>query len=238
MINETPSLQGRDYLSEITNGVFVARAVITQWTAEPVSYRAMAGLLDCDYPRWRNARSDRFRARFAATRYFAKAMVASVAEIGIEDIELRRGAFGRPEFCAPRLASLCGARPYRVVDANLSHTGDTVVMAISTRGRVGVDVESSHRNLDHGGFAEAICHPDELSEYLDLSRRDRQRMLLRLWTWKEATTKAMGTGLSTPFPSLHVEFARGVVADSRGQQWRVHDMADAGHQVAIATEVK
>lgn len=159
MIGQLTVPTSESSIPQVAEGVFVARAEVADWTVEPVSHRCLTRLLDCDYPRWRDARSEDFRARFAATRHFAKSVVARVADLPVEDIELRRCTSGRPSFVVR------GSGCSRVVDANLSHTRDSAVMAVSTRGPVGVDVEAQNRNLDDGDFARAICHDEELGEY-------------------------------------------------------------------------
>ncbi|EOM77249.1 4-phosphopantetheinyl transferase [Rhodococcus rhodnii] len=211
----------------IADDLFLARTDIRDVAAPPASHRALVRLLDCDYPRWAASTSESFRARFAATRRFAKAAVAGVAGVDVDDIALRRDRAGRPLFVTRDGVAA-------VADANLSHTGDAVVVAVSTRGRVGVDIEAARRRLDHGGFAGAICHPDELRRYHRCGHAGRNRMLLEVWTWKEATTKAMGTGLATAFPSLRTDPERRTVHAPRGERWRVYTAPGDGHHVAIA----
>ncbi|PVA30674.1 4'-phosphopantetheinyl transferase family protein [Mycobacteroides abscessus] len=228
MIGQLTVPTSESSIPQVAEGVFVARAEVADWMVEPVSHRCLTRLLDCDYPRWRDARSEDFRARFAATRHFAKSVVARVADLPVEDIELLRCTSGRPSFVVR------GSGCSRVVDANLSHTRDSAVMAVSTRGPVGVDVEAQNRNLDDGDFARAICHDEELGEYERAQPSERQWLLLELWTWKEATTKALGTGLGTAFPLLRTDIRRGTVTDDRDQTWRIHALSGGGYRVAIA----
>lgn len=90
MIGQLTVPTSESSIPQVAEGVFVARAEVADWMVEPVSHRCLTRLLDCDYPRWRDARSEDFRARFAATRHFAKSVVARVADLPVEDIELRR----------------------------------------------------------------------------------------------------------------------------------------------------
>ncbi|ADG99442.1 4'-phosphopantetheinyl transferase [Segniliparus rotundus DSM 44985] len=232
MIQSVTTPDERADLPKISDGVFVARADVEDWAFEPVSHRAMERLLDCDYPQWQAARSDEWRAWFAATRHFAKTMVARVADVHIDDVEMRRTTFRRPEF----VLRGSGRRP--VADANLAHTRSTAVMAVSVRGPIGVDVEAADRKLDSSGFAQAVCHPEELQIYERLGPQARQQMLVRVWTWKEAATKAMGTGLTTQFASLRAHLALAEVIDPRGGRWRVHTLRGGGYQAAVASEAR
>lgn len=223
---------GRTNVPEVAAGVFVARADVAHWFVEPSSHRELERLLDCDYPRWQAARSDGFRDWFAATRHFAKSMVARVADLSVDDIELRRTAHKRPEF----VVRGSGERP--IADANLAHTKGSAVMALSIRGSIGVDIEALDRQLDSADFARAVCHPEELLLYQSLLPQARQQMLVRVWTWKEAATKAMGTGLTTAFSSLRTRLALAEVIDQQGGRWRVHTLRGGGYQVAVALEAR
>jgi phosphopantetheine--protein transferase-like protein len=86
--------------------------------------------------------------------------------------------------------------------ASLSHTRGAVAVAVSRVADVGVDVE-------------AITHMDELDRVAEhvLSDRERHavvdsaqpvRMFTRLWTRKEAITKAFGVGLRVPLNRIDV----------------------------------
>ena len=71
------------------------------------------------------------------------------------------------------------------------------MIALSTSGEVGVDIEARKRSID----------PDKLSSFL-LSSKERERMeqlpenrrrgLITHWVLKESVAKALGTGLSEP----------------------------------------
>jgi 4'-phosphopantetheinyl transferase len=52
------------------------------------------------------------------------------------------------------------------------------------------------------GFAEKFCHPEELAELRGLPPAERNLRLVRLWTLKEAYTKALGVGLAHDFSRL------------------------------------
>lgn len=86
--------------------------------------------------------------------------------------------------------------PFGAVHFNLSHTDGLVAVAVSRRGDVGVDVESTAREPDESTFTNLVLAPDELAE-LD-GCADRANRLLRIWVTKEAIAKAIGLGLSLP----------------------------------------
>jgi 4'-phosphopantetheinyl transferase len=93
------------------------------------------------------------------------------------------------------------------LDAGLSHTEDVLVVGVARDRIVGVDVEARERSLlDLTG---RICHPRELAELRGLPPGERNARLLRLWTLKEAYTKALGVGLAQDFTGLDTELVDG-----------------------------
>lgn len=83
---------------------------------------------------------------------------------------------------------------------NLSHSGGWAVCAVSDH-PVGVDVE-----LPRCSMAVAKRHfcPEELKLLEDLPWQEQKLWLNRLWTAKEAFSKAMGRGLTLPLNSFQV----------------------------------
>ena len=97
----------------------------------------------------------------------------------------------------PRLADTAAG-----VHFSLAQSGPHVVVAVSRAGPVGIDVESLKPNRDyrplHRKTLTAARPPRS-------QRRARDRCdFLRTWVRKEAVTKAVGTGLATPFDSFAV----------------------------------
>ncbi len=64
-------------------------------------------------------------------------------------------------------------------------------MALSTEGRVGVDVECRRKIGD--GLLERVCTPDEQAAVR--TSTDPTMSFLQLWTRKEAVLKMRGTGI-------------------------------------------
>jgi phosphopantetheinyl transferase len=89
----------------------------------------------------------------------------------------------------PRLTS-GGAR---ITDFSASSTSDTVVVAATFEGTIGVDVESRERDLTDA--ASLFCSEAEI-EALRRNSGLNETDLLRIWTQKEALAKATGHGLA------------------------------------------
>jgi len=145
----------------------------------------------------------------------------------------RARRFGRPELrsryivgrCTLRaiLGGILGAEPARVaivrgrrgrpmvdgnqLDFNVSHTRDTAIFAVTAHARIGVDIEHRDRALNVDGIARKFMSPDEQAMLQGLDGEARAHALLRLWTCKEAMSKATGDGLGAPFRRLDVELS-------------------------------
>jgi 4'-phosphopantetheinyl transferase len=88
---------------------------------------------------------------------------------------------------------------------NLSHSGDTLALAVTRGADVGVDIELVKPMQRFGGVAARFLAP---SEHHALERLPEERQLeafYACWTAKEAFVKALGTGLKTPLRSFEVD---------------------------------
>lgn len=109
------------------------------------------------------------------------------------------------------------------VDFNISHSGHVVVCAISTNGRVGVDVE--------------IVQPVELSylapqmqetEWQEIQAApDMYRSFFYYWTRKEALLKANGKGLHLPMKTIAVHQNTAIIEE---EKWYLSEL-DLGNEV-------
>ncbi len=139
-------------------------------------------------------------------------------------------------------------RPYLLhadaPDFNLSDTGGGSVIAISAGGRVGIDIERTERDPPVHRLAARWFAPDEADTLRALDADAGRRAFLRLWTAKEASCKATGTGIYGRLAAWR--FAIGDDAappcvlglpDDAGsaERWRFHRLAPAAsHTVALA----
>jgi 4'-phosphopantetheinyl transferase len=81
------------------------------------------------------------------------------------------------------------------VHFNLSHTRGMAVCAICRGCHVGVDVEEINHNVDMETLAREYFAAVEHQLVVTTPPENRAETFFRLWTLKEATVKAIGTGL-------------------------------------------
>lgn len=89
-----------------------------------------------------------------------------------------------------------------VVEFNLSHSGDWVVLAFGRNRQIGVDIERIKRDMDVLSIASRYFTPEETARIEEAA--DRHALFFRLWAHKEAYVKACGSGLFRELSSFCV----------------------------------
>jgi 4'-phosphopantetheinyl transferase len=122
---------------------------------------------------------------------------------------------------------------------NVSHSGDCVLIGVTSGASCGVDIEHSGASaLAREGIEDVLC-PREI-QWL----RQNANGFLRLWTTKEAIMKAIGLGLSVPFSAIDVtdilqgesSFMTSQLPGSEPQTLSVHEIfLVPDYTVAVAT---
>ncbi len=100
--------------------------------------------------------------------------------------------------------------------------------------RIGVDVEHSLRTVNADGLSRKFLSDREREGLAPLPADARRRGFLRLWTCKEAMSKATGDALAAPFRHLDVSLDGGLALLAgpppyHPADWTLHalDMPDA-----------
>jgi 4'-phosphopantetheinyl transferase len=135
-------------------------------------------------------RLERDRRRFEATRGLLRRVLASKLGISPCDLELEYGGLGKP-YLSRRMAA-------RDLHFSVSRSGDVAVVALSTRGEVGVDIEAVLPVPEADEIAALCFSASEHGSYTALGPQDRLEGFLRRWTRLEAISKALGCGLGQP----------------------------------------
>ena len=133
------------------------------------------------------------RARIDA---LLRRVLAPLVESATDGLRFGREQKGRPYLQAP------GAP-----DFNLSDTDGGTLLALSHGARVGVDLERRERTPPAHKLAARYFAPAESAALALLPAPDAAREFIRLWTAKEASCKATGTGIFGWLP--HWQFALG-----------------------------
>lgn len=134
------------------------------------------------------ARANRFRfeedrARLIVARGGLRRILSSYCSVPPHSIEFQTGSHGKPALLKPSVE----------LEFNISHSGDYVIIAVTSGVACGVDIEWRRASTEEAAIAASFFCDREVEW---LSRIEAG--FLRLWTAKEAVIKAVGRGLSIP----------------------------------------
>lgn len=166
----------------------------------PDEVRALAATLSAaETDRAARFGRDYLRDRYVVGRATLRMLLGARLGRAPSDVVIGRGERGRP------FAVDAGA-----LDFNVSHTDGAALFAFATGVRIGVDIEHGDRRLHVEGIARKFMAPDERQMLAGLEPDARRRALLRLWTCKEAMSKATGDALAAPFRQMSVATESGL----------------------------
>ena len=178
-----------------------------------------------------HARAARFgnallRERFTIGRAALRSVLAHALGVAPADVVIVRGTRGRPRLAADT-----------PLDFNVSHTGATALIGVTDHGRIGVDVERGDRSINLTGIARKFLTRNERDALAPLDSDAARRQVLRLWTCKEAMSKATGDALSAPFAAIDVDLRdgpalRGGPGKYRPAGWVLHAVEMPGDYIA------
>jgi 4'-phosphopantetheinyl transferase len=204
---------------------------LSDWQPDTGLDSALPGLLGRDWERFTAMTNPDVRARFLATRLLLKYTAGAVLEARPADIDLAYKPGGRPYL-----------RGCDQVDISLSHTADLLVVGITRRGWIGVDAELTSRQLRGSAVERQICTPYETQMLDRTGDQRRNTALVRLWTLKEAYSKAIGQGLRFRFTEFgfapgarRVQVLRPDGTPGTGDEWSFRTWTVAGqYTVSVA----
>ncbi len=163
-------------------------ARLDDWRPERAGGPRLRALLGRDWERFLGLTHPDVRTRFASSRVLLKFAAAVALRVPPQAVELGYTGTGRPYL-----------RGYDGVHISLSHTDDLLLVGLATGGVIGVDAERSDRALYGPGLGRHLCTPHEVERIEALPRHERDPALVRLWTLKEAYSKAIGLGMQFRF---------------------------------------
>lgn len=122
----------------------------------------------------------------------AKQAIKETLCLEYNEFEIKRDDLSRPYIKLPQ---------YNTIDLNISHSGDYVVCAISSFGRIGIDIEETipvDINISEGFLSKQELH------YLSNAKINQSKLFYKYWTLKESYLKAIGIGLIDSITELNI----------------------------------
>jgi 4'-phosphopantetheinyl transferase len=167
------------------------------WTCDLVRSAADVAAMEKVLAAPELARAARFgradlRARYIVGRATLRAILGQALGVAPADVAIVRGRRGRPQIEGGTL------------DFNVSHTRGTAIFGVTRGPRIGADIEHRDREINVEGVGRKFMSAREQAGLDALVGEARRHALLRLWTCKEAMSKATGDALSAPFRNIDV----------------------------------
>jgi len=181
------------------DGVHVWRIALGTSPGEYAAYRQT--LSGEERQRADRYRSERARSYYIAARAVLRCILAGY--LGNSPAELR---FSYNRQGKPRLFS--GDDDPRL-EFNLSHASGLALLAVTTHGPVGIDLEFCGRRVEIESLAQRYFSKAESRHLMSLPAFDRRLAFFRCWTRKEAFLKACGGGLAMGLNRFEVSLLPG-----------------------------
>ena len=173
-----------------------------------------------DWARCRRIPDPTVRYRFVASRLLMKYTAAAALRTAPELLDVSYRLGGRPYL-----------RGFDQLDLSLTHTGELMAVGLSKDGRIGVDVEPADRRMRFELLQTQMCTPTEAAELAPLPQDEQSEQTLRLWTLKEAYTKALGQGMRLRFTEFGFGLRTGRLLAPDGTLASRAEWAFATHRV-------
>jgi 4'-phosphopantetheinyl transferase len=176
----------------------------------------------------------RDQRRYLITRALVRTVLSRYAPVLPEAWVFSAGPYGRPAISAPPHAP--------ALEFNISHSGDLVMLGVTSGRTLGIDTESIARRAADIDGLDRYFAPEESAALLALPAQERPRRFFDLWTLKESYIKARGLGLAIALDAFRFELAgeRGLTLHMRPelgdspQRWRLWQMSPrSGYLAAV-----
>jgi 4'-phosphopantetheinyl transferase len=204
------------------------------WWGRPASARPqlLELLPDAERAYYARLRQPADRGRYLVSHALLRILLGRRLGIAPGAVALANGD-GKPRLAGPSPAH----------EFSLSHSGQSVVVAITTGVPVGVDVERVRADRDVSVLIDRVLSPEERSALADRGGAARVEAFYRYWVRKEAAVKATGHGMRMPLGAITVSAPD---EPARLESWpaddapptaiRLHDLdAGDGHVACLAT---
>lgn len=135
-------------------------------------------LLDIQLYKFEHDRNKRLLARSFLYAYLK-------SEYQIENFELGYNQYKKPYL-----------KHNKNIDFSISYSKDYILIAISDKHKIGVDIEYIDKDINHNELKEIIMHSNEIAHYNQIQKEeDKLDFFFEVFNTKESIIKSMGMGL-------------------------------------------
>ncbi|MGV8712260.1 MAG: 4'-phosphopantetheinyl transferase family protein [Nitrosomonas sp.] len=128
------------------------------------------------------------QVRSVASRALLRKLLAEKTGMRPEALRFEINDYGKPAL-----------QDHDRIEFNVSHSGDFAMIAISTSGSVGVDIERYDRRIDVKSLGEFVFTPAERKIPLKTTEA-----FINHWVMKESVLKALGVGIADHLQSISI----------------------------------
>jgi 4'-phosphopantetheinyl transferase len=143
----------------------------------------------------------RDRRRYLVTRAMVRTVLSRYASIDPKAWLFSANRYGRPEVANVEYEA-------RRLSFNISHTHSLIVLGVTERLSLGIDVENIMAREVSIDIADHFFSPNEVREIAMVPACHQQYRFFEYWTFKEAYIKARGMGLSLPLDKFGFYYPR------------------------------
>lgn len=136
----------------------------------------------------------KIKQKFIIHRSLLRLQLSNIIKISPTEITIHNTQYGKPFLNNNNLG----------ISFNLSHSENYAIYAFSLNNEVGIDIEEPRPHMNIFETASLVLAPCEIAQLKNLAPHEQGAAFLKLWTTKEAISKAMGQGLNMNFQQLIV----------------------------------
>ena len=178
------------------------------------------------------------RRQFALCRSALRASLVNTLGCNNEDLRFSDSRQSKP------VATVSGKLIQH--EFNVSHSHRHALIALSAKGKVGIDVEERVVRHDMDGEIAEVFSPLERETLSNTSGENKVQMFFRLWTIKESLIKAIGKGfrLDTSTFTIPEQLIHGArranfrFPCSPAQEWQIENLENEQFAAALAHETE
>jgi 4'-phosphopantetheinyl transferase len=147
------------------------------------------------------------RRRYIFHHAWLRRILAHYLDTAPEKVRFCEGVYGKPALAPPFEREM--------LQFNISHSYDALLIAVTRNRRVGIDVEKVRDIREVEEILSRYFLPEENQAYHTLGEAEKMGFFFRLWVRKEAVIKAQGWTLSRGLAEICIPTRLGETEDGK-----------------------
>ena len=138
------------------------------------------------------------KKQFIVSRYFLKSVLSSYVGCSPSEVSIALGQYNKPI-----LLEQSDTQP---VFFNLSHSREKCALVVGEQEALGIDIENCEKARRFNSLSKRYFSSCEYESIVKLKPREKRERFYRLWTLKEAYSKASGNSLAVSLSKTKFSF--------------------------------